>query len=116
MSTLYGEKPPKKAKKIKVTVPSSNSNVKAVDSINQKEFGSLRITTLQLPEVKQWKVGQEYNLNVKVRMTGVDERQDTKYDDKQGKSTPIGSPYFEGDFRITDINTSAAKEENAENE
>ena len=45
-------------------------------SIKTKEpkyYGNIQVTTKQLPELKDWEVGEEYDLIVRVRQTGVHE-------------------------------------------
>ena len=70
-----------------------------------KDFGTLRLTTIQLPEIQSWANGKEYDLNIKVRQVGSREQQDTKYDDKKGESIPNGTPYNENEFRIVSVST-----------
>lgn len=57
---------------------------------------SLHITSEEIPDIKDWKVGEEYDLKVKVVMTSHGkEANDTK---------------FTGSFRITHIGTDAGEE------
>lgn len=76
-----------------------------------KTFGELRITSVQLPEVKDMKQGQTYDLNIKVLCENNKIDQDTKYDDKIHESIATSDPYYKANLKIVSIKTASAKKE-----
>lgn len=60
--------------------------LEAVDSDMPSTRGHVNINVDDYPEVKNWKVGKEYDLTVKVKMTGLS---DEDYDDTMRASFSI---------------------------
>ena len=64
---------------------------KQMDTVSEMVYKpTLSVSTKQLPVIKDWKVGKEYELKVKTKMIGIRE----KYNEK-GK--------YEGTFEILEI-------------
>lgn len=99
----------KKKPKIKVSIQepknTTSEGIQPIDHLNEKEFGTIRLTTNQLPEIAEWQIGNSYNLNLTVRQVETRERQETKWDDKKHEDIKVGEPYFESEFRITSVST-----------
>ena len=78
-----------------------DSKAKQLDKISAREcldcepyvyLPSFYLKKEDLPEMKDWKVGQEYELKIKVRMTGYDEHKslNSKESKAQGEFDIIG--------------------------
>lgn len=81
-----------KLKSIPSKVVRKDSPVKMDNSYNPQP--SLRLDAKILPEIKSWKVGETYKLEIEVKMTGI--QQNEYGPDKESTSA---------DFRITKIGT-----------
>lgn len=107
-----------KKRKISVSLPkgevAGKTSPAPIDHLHNKEFGTIRLTTIQLPEIVDWQIGQEYNLSLKVRQVETRERQETKWNDKTHEEEKIGEPYFESEFRIVNVTTNAPETEKSQ--
>lgn len=54
-------------------IKGQTSNVLYEDGKNEKVYPSLYISEDAIPEIDNWKVGEEYELKIKVKMTSKDE-------------------------------------------
>ena len=67
---------------------------KQMDTVSEMVYKpTLSVSTKQLPVIKDWKVGKEYELKVKTKMIGI--REDN-YDEKNAGK-------YEGTFEILEI-------------
>jgi len=85
--------------KVKLSAPDTD------DLSSTKDFGTLRLTTVQLPEIQNWTNGKEYDLTIKVRQVGSREEQDREYSEEKGESIAKGKPYNENEFKIIAVST-----------
>ena len=97
---------------MKSTVTIKESKVKGSDvGIKKKKLrhmGSLNLDEMQLPAIKDWQVGEEYELVVKVRQTGTREM-----DKWETEEYGLPGKYIKGDFEIL---SASAKSESSEKE
>lgn len=85
-------KKPPKMKKIPSVVKESKSKSKSIEPYSENPQPNLYLTEKVLPEIKNWEIGKEYDLMIKVKMTGIREQD---YGMDKGKVT--------ADFKITQI-------------
>lgn len=78
-------------KKIPSIVKETPAEVK-MDHTTYNPQPSVSIDETVLPEIKKWEIGKEYCLEIKVKMTGINQRD---YGHFRGKAC--------GEFRITQI-------------
>lgn len=86
-------------------IKGSNAGVKKK---KLRHMGSLNLDEMQLPAIKDWQVGEEYELVVKVRQTGTREM-----DKWETEEYGLPEKSIKGDFEIL---SASAKTESSEKE